>query len=299
VEHPSYFVYLEVLRGMGVRPLALAVDDDGALDFGRIRAQLAELVHRGDTGRVKALYLMSYFANPSGRSRSQSEKDGLAEVLREAGFVVPVIEDAAYRDLWFDEPWPCPSVLVSGAWQGFPRAYFGTLTKPYASGLKVGYAHVTDAGWFDRISWLKGHQDFGTAHFNQAVLEAILSSDGLNRHLAELRPRYRKKMHCLDQALEAAGLRRAGWSWHRPAGGLCMWLRGPAGLDTSGGGPLWNAAMQEKVLYVPGELCLCDDDVTSCLRLSFGVLNESDLQEAARRFSRATSRVAAPESSPS
>jgi 2-aminoadipate transaminase len=165
--------------------------------------------------------------------------------------------------------------------------------------LKVGYAHVTDAGWLARMTWLKGHQDFGTAHFNQAVLESILESGGLNRHLAALRPRYRKKMHCLDRALEAAGLRAAGWSWQVPAGGLCMWLRGPESLDTSGSGPLWNAAMQEKVLYVPGALCLCSDGPASFVRLSFGVLDEPDLEKAAGRFARAASRVAAPEPSPS
>lgn len=298
VERPCYFVYLEVLRGMGVRPLALAGADDGSLNLAGIRAQLAELVRQDEANRVKAVYLMSYFANPSGGSRTRSEKEGLAQVLREAGLIVPVMEDAAYRDLWFDEPWPCPSLLTLPAWNEFPRAYFGTLTKPYASGLKVGYAHVTDGGWLERMCWLKGHQDFGTAHFNQAVLETILEHDGLNRHLADLRPRYRAKMHCLDQALESAGLRASDWSWRRPEGGLCLWLCGPEGLDTSGSSPLWHAAMEEKVLYVPGGLCLTGDDATSCVRLSFGVLDEQSLREAAGRFVRAADRVSSRTVSP-
>lgn len=297
VERPSYFVYLEALRALGVRPVELAAAEDGILDLAGIRRQLTDLVQRGDAKQVKALYLMGYFANPSGWSRTEDEKRGLAEILREVGLIVPVIEDAAYRDLWFDEPWPCPSVLTMSAWQGFPRAYFGTLTKPYASGLKVGYAHVTDFGWLERMGWSKGNQDFGTANFNQSIFESILGRDGLNHHLAELRPRYRAKMHCVDQALEAAGLRAAGWSWRRPAGGLCMWLRGPEGLDTSVSSPLWEAAMQGKVLYVPGGLCLCDERPTSCVRLSFGVLNEVDLREAAQRFSQAASQVSVREPS--
>ena len=47
--------------------------------------------------KVKAVYFVSYFSNPSGRSLSAEEKRTLATTLSAQGFVVPIVEDAAYR----------------------------------------------------------------------------------------------------------------------------------------------------------------------------------------------------------
>jgi 2-aminoadipate transaminase len=291
VEQPTYFVFLEILSGLGVRAVGLPARIDGTLDRPAIAARLAQLRRSGDAARVKALYLQGYFANPSGLSRSEPEKNALAALLHDAGLLVPVLEDAAYRELWFERPWPARSTLALEAWSAFPRLYLGTLTKPFASGLKIGFAHATDLSWFERIAWLKGHADFGTTNFNQAILERVLEQGGLDAHLARIRPAYAKKMLRLHRALEAEGLRGLGWTWTPTAGGMTLWLRGPAGLDTSGSGPLWQAALHEGVLYVPGGLCLAEPEDAGCVRLSFGVLDGEALDEAARRFVRAAARA--------
>lgn len=292
VEQPTYFVFLDILAGLGVRAVTLPAHADGSLDLPGIAERLAELRARGELPRVKALYLQGYFANPTGGSRTEMEKNALAAALQAAGLIVPVIEDAAYRELWFDQPWAARSVLALEAWQAFPRLYLGTLTKPFSSGLRVGFGHATNPAWFDRIAWMKGHADFGTANFNQAILERVLAGGMLDAHLARVRPSYREKARRLETALTAAGLRDLGWDWASPAGGLTMWVRGPAGLDTAGGGPLWRAALDEKVLYVPGGLCLAEALDAGCVRLSFGVLSLDALDEAAHRFARAAARAA-------
>lgn len=293
VERPTYFVFMEMLAGLGVRPIGLPARDDGSLDLHRCDALVRELADSPRGARVKALYLMSYFGNPSGFSRTETEKIALAEMLARAGLIVPLLEDAAYRDLGFDGAWPARSVLALEACARFPRLYLGTLTKPFATGLKVGYAHATDARWFDRMCWLKGHQDFGTAHFAQAILEEVIEAGELDRHIAGLCVTYREKMAVLDQALETGGLREAGWSWARPAGGLYLWLRAPEGVDTDGNGPLWQACMREHVLYVPGSLCLAEPADRRFVRLSYGVLAGDALREAGARFCRAAKSLTA------
>lgn len=287
VERPTYFVFLEMLAGLGVRAVSLPASPDGTFDLPGVRSRLAGLRRGGEAARVKAAYLMSYFANPSGFSRSGAEKDGLAAALREAGMIVPVIEDAAYRDLWFERPWPARSTLASAAWEDFPRLYLGTLTKSYATGLKIGYAHATEAAWLERMLWLKGHHDFGSANFNQAVLETALRRGGLETHLAGVRPVYAAKKRRLGEALERAGLRTLGWQWGEPAGGLYLWLRAPEEIDTDADGAFWRACLEQGVLYVPGMLCLSDADDHRYARLSFGVLEPAQLAEAAQRFARA------------
>lgn len=291
VEQPTYFVFLEILASLGVRAVGLPAHPDGILDLPALRERLHDLRRGGEIPRLKALYLQGYFANPSGRSRTEQEKNGLAALLAEAGLYIPVIEDAPYRELWFEQPWPARSTLALEAWSRFPRLYLGTLTKPFASGLKVGFGHTTETAWFDRLCWWKGHADFGTANFNQAILEQVIASGEFDAHLARVRPGYAAKLQRLHSSLEQAGLRELGWRWEPPVGGLTMWLRGPVGLDTDGDGPLWHAALAEGVLYVPGGLCLAEPEPAGCVRLSFGVLDHEALAEAARRFVRAAARA--------
>ncbi len=290
VERPTYFVFLEMLAGLGARPVSLPARADGSYDLEGIRALLRRMSRNGEAARVKAVYLLTYFANPSAFSRSEDEKNALAEILLEEGIVVPVIEDAAYRELWFRAPWPARSVFALGSWDRFPRLYLGTLTKPFATGLKIGFAHASDAELLDRMTWLKGHHDFGSANFNQAILEHVIESGAFEAHLERLRPGYAEKMIHLDRALDAAGLRQLGWEWGAPAGGLYLWLRAPEGVDTSADRDFWNACLEEEVLYVPGDLCIGERDDRRHARLSFGVLDPAALEEAAARFARAAGR---------
>ena len=284
VDRPSYFVYLEMLAGLGVRALSLPVDFGGRIDGVALDTLLAALVARGEGSRIKAVYFVSYFSNPSARSLDEVEKTAIATSLSKAGLIVPVVEDAAYRELYFREAPTAPSVLTLPAWRRFPRLYLSTLTKPFASGLKIGYGTCTDADWCARILHVKGHHDFGSANFNQAVFETVLANGGLDAQLAVIRPAYERKMRALHDALVAEGLRELGWTWAVPGGGLYLWLTGPVGIDTGMTSGFCRACIEAGVLYVPGDLCFGDDAPRHYARLSFGVLGEKDLAEAARRF---------------
>ncbi len=292
VDRPSYFVYLEMLAGLGVKARSLPVDADGRLDAAALRALLRAAKASGEAARFKAVYFVSYFSNPSGRSLSASEKTALGEILAEEGLILPAVEDAAYRELYYREPAPAPSVLSLRAWSRFPRLYLSTLTKPFASGLKVGYGVCTDADWRARMLHVKGHQDFGSANFNQALCEHVLGNGEFDAQLARIRPAYEAKMRALNAAFEREGLRELGWSWEVPSGGLYLWLRAPAGLDTGMESPFCHQCIAAGVLYVPGDLCFGDDPPRNHVRTSFGVLAEPELAEAARRFVTVAKRLA-------
>lgn len=292
VDRPSYFVYLEMLAGLGVQARSLPVDAAGRIDGAALRALLADLRARGDLARLKAVYFVSYFSNPSARSLDEEEKTAIAEALTAAGVIVPVVEDAAYRELYFETAHPARSVLSLPAWAAFPKLYLSTLTKPFASGLKVGYGTSSDPELLARMLHVKGHHDFGTAHFNQAILEQVLAHGGLDAQLAVIRPAYLRKMRALHAALIDAGLPALGWRWAVPTGGLYLWLTAPATLDTGLESAFCRACIEAGVLYVPGELCFGDDAPKHFIRLSFGVLAEAELTEAGRRFAAVARRFA-------
>lgn len=292
VDRPSYFVFLEMLTGLGVQARSLPLDSAGRVDGEALRLLLAGMRTSGEMTRLKAVYFVSYFANPSARSLDEEEKNAVAKALTAEGIVVPVLEDAAYRELYYETPHPARSVLSLPEWAEFPRLYLSTLTKPFASGLKVGYGTCTDTALLAKMMHVRGHHDFGTANFTQAILEQVLADGGLDKQLAVIRPAYLRKMQVLHGALIEAGLPELGWRWKVPGGGLYLWLEAPADFDTGLDSAFCRACVEAGVLYVPGELCFGDAVPRNFVRLSFGVLGEKDLAEAGRRFVAVARRLA-------
>ena len=284
LEQPSYFVFLEMLQGMGLRPVGIPCDETGAIQVERLAQLLLDLDAAGERSRVKAIYLVSYFSNPSSRSMAVNEKRALAEVLLAHGYQIPVLEDAAYRELYFDAPHAAPSIVSLPEFEPFPLLYLGTYTKPFATGLKVGYAYCSHPGWLEKMLCIKGHQDFGSAHFNQAIVERVLDCDLYAPHLAGIRQHYARKATILGNELIAGGLLAAGWRWEQPQGGLIFWLRAPNGADLRMESQFCQRCIQQGVLYVPGDLCFADGQTWNCARLACGALPEDRLAEAAQRF---------------
>jgi 2-aminoadipate transaminase len=291
VETPTYFVFLEVLKGLGIRAVPMPAGPSGEPDLAGLGNLIDALRASGELARVRLVYLVSYHSNPSSRSLSLEEKAGLGRLLKAALPTVAVLEDAAYRELGYDGGGGACSVFAMPEWDGGPRLVLGTFTKTYATGLKVGWAACDDDLLLGRMLHYKGHQDFGTSAYAQALVQHAVRSGAFDRRLELLRSTYARKCGILDAALRREGLERAGWSWERASGGLYLWLAGPAGLDTGFDGPLFAAAMREGVLYVPGELCVATAGRDNRVRLSFGVLDGAELEDGARRFARAALSV--------
>lgn len=287
VEQPTYFVFLEALKGLGISALGIPTLADGGPDLDGLASLLSHLRAEGSAKRVRALYLVSYHANPSARSLSDREKSGLARVLKEADLPIPVIEDAAYRELGYNGAPGARSIVRLPAFEGMPLMVLGTFTKTYATGLKVGHMVCTDSLIRSKVLHLKGHQDFGTSNYAQALVEVAVFAGRYDVHLDVIRRTYASKCSTLDGQLRACGLREAGWSWERPVGGLYLWLRAPGGMDTGFSSELYRRSNEAGVIYVPGDLCYPPGGATDRVRLSFGVLDESRLEQAGQRFVRA------------
>jgi 2-aminoadipate transaminase len=284
VESPSYFVFLELLEGLGVKAVSIPSKPDGSVDFDALRELIDSLKASGEIDSLKLVYMMGAFANPSTRCVSEEDKLVLAGLLKGLGRPIPVVEDMAYRELYFTEPYPARSMLSLSEWDDYPVIYAGTFTKPFSTGLKVGFIVSRDEDCLTTMAKIKGHQDFGSAHFNQAIVESVFDSGEYHRHLASIRSHYLDKRDVLINALEENGLREAGWEWDDPLGGLLLWARGPEGTDTRIGSAFHTRCVEKEILYVPGDLCFAEGKPYNCVRLSFGALERELIPEAARRF---------------
>ena len=291
VEAPTYFVFLGPVETRGARAVRVPIDDKGlrvdALDQTFTRLQVD-----GELDRVKLIYTIPEHANPTGISLARERRGPILELARKWSMAakgrILVLEDAAYHGLSYgvQEPpslWSldtdCETVILAR-----------TFSKTFSPGVKIGYG-VLPRGLVDPILKLKGNHDFGSANFNQQLLERALASGDYDRHVAKLRELYGTKREVFTQALKRHFAPIGpGVTWTEPKGGLFVWMTVPEALDTGFDGPLFSGCLKEGVLYVPGEFAFAPEPAPvprNHLRLTFGVPSEAELEEGARRLARA------------
>ena len=289
VEDPTYFVYLGIAQSHGLRCRGVRLLPDG-VDLAHLEQVLEELRRAGELPRVKSLYLVSYYQNPTGYTTSFAKKAAALKLLRRyerfAGHPLYLLEDAAYRELRFAGD-DVPSALAAPG--GADRVlYAGTFSKPFATGVRVGFG-VLPEPVLTTATRIKGNHDFGTANLLQQLLARALASGAYERHLAELQRRYAHKARVMTAAIRAHF--PADVEWQEPAGGLYVWARAPKRLRTGAKSAFFRSALKREVLYVPGALCYADDHARRKpdheLRLSFGGADEPKLEAGITRLGRA------------
>src|SRR5437764_227748 len=72
-EAPSYFVYQGTLASLGARVLAVPVDEDG-MNTAALEELLSRLEGSGELDRVRLIYVVDYFQNPSGLTLSRPRR---------------------------------------------------------------------------------------------------------------------------------------------------------------------------------------------------------------------------------
>ncbi|MCS7336767.1 MAG: aminotransferase class I/II-fold pyridoxal phosphate-dependent enzyme, partial [Verrucomicrobiae bacterium] len=104
VEDPTYFVFLGILAARGVNSRGIRLNHDG-VDIAHLEEVMAALKRARQLHRVKLVYLVTYYQNPTGVTTSFEKKVQVLEVLRRyekaAGHPIYLLEDAAYRELRF------------------------------------------------------------------------------------------------------------------------------------------------------------------------------------------------------
>jgi len=286
VEDPSYFVYLGILQSHGVRARGVRMEKDG-LDLGHLEAVLKALKQSGELRRVKVLYLITYYQNPTGLTTSFAKKAGALKLLeqyeRAAGHPIYLIEDAAYRELRFQGEAVKSSLAVQG---GRDRViYSGTYSKPFATGARVGFGLIPEPV-LTTVLRIKGNHDFGSSNLLQQLLARALSSGCYEKHLIALRARYAGKAQVMRKAL--ADHFPSEVEWWEPDGGLYFWARLPQHVSSGSKSKFFQKVLARDVLYVPGELCYADDPTRRKpnheMRLSFGGANEASVRTGIARL---------------
>ncbi|MFM8723598.1 MAG: aminotransferase class I/II-fold pyridoxal phosphate-dependent enzyme, partial [Planctomycetaceae bacterium] len=168
VAAPTYFVFLGVLQAAGADIVPVTSDQQGMCPAA-LRAALERLEQSGRLARVRLIYVVSDFENPSGVSVSGERRPELLSLAREFSREsrIFLLEDAAYRELRYDGV--SPASIWSHDRDRDTVILAQTFSKSFSPGIRVGLG-VVPQSLVKPLSDLKGNEDFGSAHLNQHVV---------------------------------------------------------------------------------------------------------------------------------
>jgi 2-aminoadipate transaminase len=308
--NPSYFVYAGALRSLGANVMTVPMDQDG-MDVDAVEKLLERLEHQGQLGRAKFIYCTSYFDNPTGLSLSAARRPRLLDIAKKFSrrHRILILEDAAYRELRFDGP-VHPSIKSYDTDNLFVAASH-TFSKPFSPGLKLGYTAMPK-DLLHAVMQQKGNHDFGSSSLSMHIAAEAMTSGAYAKHVEVLKATYRaKRDHVIAALTHHFGTSGDGMGspssdardpshpihWTHPNGGLYVWLTLPPELDTSREGPLFPAAIEAGVLYVPGEYCFQPDEhghvPRNHLRLCFGQVHPDQVEPGVERLARVVEQALA------
>jgi 2-aminoadipate transaminase len=289
---PSYFVYLGLLKNLGVRAVGVACDQRGIIPEA-LEEQFNRLAHAGELARVKALYLVSYCDNPRGVTLPEDRRRRLMEICVGSSHRPPiyVIDDLAYRPLQLTGQ-PVASLLSFDP-TGQHTIVAGTFSKSFSPGLRVGWG-ILPRELVQPVCHQKGNIDFGSPNFNQHLMHRVLQLGCFDAHVQRLKQTYRDKLTVCLRAMEVSLARLPGVQWIVPDGGIYVWLQLPEEIPTGTHGQLFQRAIERGVLYVPGEYCYPDEGARKLLgsiRLSYGVPSAAAIEEGIAALGQAIADV--------
>jgi 2-aminoadipate transaminase len=272
IENPSYLGAIQAFDAYQAAYLDVATDDEGMLpgDLERVLATAPR--------KPKLIYAIPNFSNPTGITTSLERRRAIVAIARDHG--IPLFEDDPYGRLRYSGN-SIPSLAAIAGGDGV--IYAGTASKTIAPGMRIAWLVLPDPELHDKVVMAKQAADLHTSTFAQRAVYAYVKQPGaVDGHVAKMVPVYRGRRDAMVAELTAR--LPAGWTWAYPDGGLFLWLRAPASVDTT---ELLKRALEHEVAFVPGAPFWVNRDVRNTLRLSFSNSPETRIVEGIARLAAA------------
>jgi 2-aminoadipate transaminase len=261
--------------------------DDGGIVVDSLRDVAARVQAAGR--RIKLLYTIPNFQNPSGRLMAQERRAGVLEVVREHDFLV--IEDDPYGEL----------VYVDGADTTAMKSrddddrvlYLGSFSKVLAPGLRCGWI-VAPPALAGKLEIAKQAADLCSGMLDQSIVDELCARGLLRPQVERVRDFYRGKRATLLAALQSHFSERATWT--AADGGLFTLVtlgeRGMASSERETNGHSIDTstfvpqAVAAGVAFIPGGPFFVDGSGANTMRLTFAKETDERITDGIARLAR-------------
>ena len=269
---PSYLGALQSFRSYraDIRGVSHNADIDAfKAEYEKVIAQV-----EAEGKKIKFLYMIPDFQNPSGESLTLAEREMLVILAQKHDFLI--VEDSPYRELRYEgEHIPTMYSLDPDR-----VIHLGSFSKIFAPGFRLGWA-IAHPDILDKIYVCKQSLDLCPPIFDQYVAAEFLRSGRLDANLQKSIALYKRKRDLLLSQLEEH--MPEGVSWTHPEGGLFLFLTMPEGFDAV---KFYDRSLDAGVAYVAGEFFHPDGSGRNTMRMNFSFMSEQKICEGVALLSR-------------
>lgn len=277
VELPTFTGAIAAFRNAQADLVGVAQDLDG-LDLDDLDAVWQRERRVGK--RVKLLYVVPNFQNPTGRLLGLNKRGRLLDWA--ARRHVLIVEDDPYGSLYFDgvaseaETRPLRADDPDGR-----VIYLSTFSKSLAPGFRVGWM-VAPSTLIDRFEIAKQSVDLTSGILDQRIVHEAVRRGVVERLAPRLRQVYQRKRDIMELSIrEELGDRM---TWLQPKGGFFLWATLPVGhVDTE----VLARALEHRLVFVTGSAFHVDGRGHDTIRLSFSAPAPDQIPEGVRRLAAA------------
>lgn len=268
VETPSYIDGMNTFAFYGGHIQNIPSDDDG-MDLVALEQYLSS------HDKVKAIYVIPDFQNPTGRYWSVEKRKAFMNLVNQ--YDLMVLEDNPYGEInYSDENRPSLASMDTKR----QVVYMGSFSKTFSPGLRVGYVigHKTIV---DQLELTKESVDLHSTALNHAIIEQYMVNYSYDDHVSYMCNVYKKR---LDTLCDTLARELPEFRFIKPLGGFFLWVTIPDNIHCY---DLFHACIKEKVSFVPGLPFYSTKDNTNHIRLNFTGISEDNIVEAVTRMKRA------------
>ncbi len=230
--------------------------------------------------RIKLMYTIPNFQNPSGVTLRLDRRPRLLEILRREGILL--VEDDPYGELYFSGVDPGTLIPVKALDKEQDVIYLGTFSKLLAAGLRGAWV-IAHPEIIRKMELAKQVGDICGSSLDQRIVYRCLKEKLIDRHVPVIRSFYESRCQAMLSALEKYF--PEGVTWNRPQGGLFVLVTLPERMEAK---DLLRTAMDEyNVSFVSGQPFFVDGSGANTLRLAFSKETEKNIDEGIRRLGEA------------
>ena len=266
VELPTYIGGSGSFFARSAELVGVQQDDDGI-----VPESLHEVASRT---RIKLLYTIPNFQNPSGRLMTQARRAEVLKIAEEHDFLV--IEDDPYGELVYVES--ADTMSMKSRDTTGRVIYLGSFSKVLAPGLRCGWI-VAAKPLLERIEIAKQAADLCSGMLDQSIVDEYVADGELAPQIERVRAFYRGKRGVLLEEMERHFSGRAHWT---PAdGGLFTFVTMHDDVDTAA---RINDAVANGVAFIPGGPFFVDGSGRNTMRLTFAKESDERIREGVGRL---------------
>lgn len=257
LETPAQSGAIVCFSNLSAQIESVATDKEG-IDIEKLEKQIRQLKKEGK--KIKLLYTMPTFANPTSITLAEDRRRALAELAEREDFLI--LENDLFADMWFtgEDSFPFKPITSFTSERTIYLSGFAGIIAP---GLRSIYLHGPEL-IIRKIEYAAESADLTAGSIEHRTILELIRSGSLETSMKKARSIYWQQCRSMLEALEAYMPENV--QWHSPKGGFYLWMELPHKYKTV---DLLNKAIHQGVSFVPGLVFDPAEKENNFLRLSF------------------------------